>query len=141
MNKNPRIFAAIALAICLSACDSAQVGPKIIDADGDSYLACSGIVWIDKTSGMFSSDTVFKVSFTDSGNMKHTLWGIKKISIRDPQAYELVPLPAYLPDPKVVSDVDGKPFVSGNIYSWPDGSKAELAGDKWKPVKIDRACK
>ncbi|WP_147373751.1 hypothetical protein [Massilia cavernae] len=126
MNKNLRASTVIAMALCLSACDSVQPGPKIIDADGDSYLACSGLVWVDKTSGTFSSDTVFKVSFTDSGNMKHTLWGIKKVSCRDPPGHELCPTTAlvYIPDPKVCRMLDGKPFVNGIFYSWPDGSKA-----------------
>ncbi len=82
MNKKLRTSAAISLALCLSACDNAQVAPKIIDADGKSYLACTGLVWVDKTSGTFSSETVFKVSFTDSGNMSHTIWGIRKLSCR-----------------------------------------------------------
>ena len=141
MNKKLRTSAAISLALCLSACDNAQVAPKIIDADGKSYLACTGLVWVDKTSGTFSSETVFKVSFTDSGNMSHTIWGIRKLSLNDPPTYELAPFPSYIPDPKVDLDVDGKPFVNGRIYTWFDGSKAELVGDKWKPVKIANACK
>jgi hypothetical protein len=84
MNKKLHASGAIAIALCLSACDNIHVAPKIIDADQQSYLACSGLVWAGKTSGMFSSDTVFKVSFTDTGNMSHTLWGIKKLSIKDP---------------------------------------------------------
>jgi hypothetical protein len=90
---------------------------------------------------MFSSDTVFKVTFTDSGNMSHTLWGIRTLKIKDPQTYDVAPFPSYIPDPKVALDENGKPYVNGIIYTWSDGSKAELVGDKWKPVKIARACK
>lgn len=141
MNKKLRASVAIALALCLSACDNVQVAPKIINADGESYFACSGLVWVDKTSGTFTSDTVLKVNFTDSGNMRHTLWGIRKLSINDPPAYEVAPFPSDIPDPKVALDVDGKPYVNGKTYTWSDGSKAELVGDKWKPVKIAMACK
>ena len=73
--------------------------------------------------------------------MYHSLWGIKKLSIKDPPPYEVAPVPSYLPDPKLELDVSGKPFVGGIIYTWPDGSKAELVGDKWKPVTIANACK
>jgi len=128
------------LAFFLSGCDNVQVAPKVIEADGETFVACSGLVWADKTSGTFSSETVFKVSFTDPGKMNHTIWGVRKLSVRDPQEYEIAPMPNYIPDPKLELDIEGKAFVNGRIYTWPDGSKAELQGDKWKPIKITRAC-
>lgn len=136
-----RAFASITVAMCLSGCDSVRMAPQIIDADGQTYLACTGLVWAKDTSGLFSGDTVFKVSFTDSGNKSHTIWGIRKLSISEPPAEEVAPFPANVPDPSVTLDVDGKAFVNGRTYTWPDGSKAELVGGKWKPVKIAQECK
>jgi hypothetical protein len=141
MNTILRVSTAIVMALYLSACDNIQVAPKIIRADGVSYLSCKGLIWVDKTSGMFSSDTAFKIAFTDSGNMSRSIWGIKSLSISDPQAYEIAPFPNHIPDPKLEVDINGKPYVNGNIYTWPDGSKAELVSGKWKPVPVARACK
>lgn len=141
MKRKQRAFSAIALMLCLSACDNVRMAPQIITADGQSYLACNGIVWVGNTNSTFSSSTIFKVSFTDSGNISHTIWGISKLSISEPPTEEVAPFPFNVPDPKLALDSDGKPYASGRIYTWPDGSKAELIGDKWKPVKVGKACK
>jgi len=116
------------------------MAPQIINADGNSFLACSGLVWANEASGIFSGDTVFKISFTDAGNMSHTIWGIRKLSISEPPAQEFAPFPNNAPDPSLALDTEGKPFVGGRIYTWPDGSKAELVEGKWKPVRLARAC-
>ena len=136
-----RSFGAIGLALCISGCDNARMSPQIIEADGQTYLACSGVVWASGTGGIFSENTAFKVTFTDAGDLKHTIWGVRKLSIDEPPAEAFAPFPTVLPDPKQAVDVDGKPYVNGNTYTWTDGAKAELANGFWKPVKVAAACK
>jgi hypothetical protein len=124
----------------LSGCDGVRMSPQVIDADGEVYVACSGLVWAKDTSGFFSNNPVFKVSFTDSGNKSHTIWGITKLKVSEPQQEQIAAFPANLPDPKLATDVDGKSYVNGNIYTWPDGSKAQFSDGKWRPVRIAAAC-
>jgi len=139
--KKQRVIVAITVAMFLQGCDSVRMAPQIIDADGQIYLACTGLVWAEDMSGLFSGNAIFKVSFTDSGEMSHTIWGIRKLHISEPPAEELAPFPANVPDPDVALDVDGKAYVNGRTYTWPDGSKATLITGKWKPVKIVQECK
>jgi len=140
-SKKQRAFVAITVAMFLQGCDSVRMTPQIINADGQIYLACTGLVWAKDMSGLFSSDPVFKVSFTDSGEMSHTIWGIRKLHISEPPAEELAPFPANFPDPNVALDANGKEYVNGKTYTWPDGSKAKMIGNKWMPVKVAQVCK
>ena len=139
--EKQRAFIGAAFVLCLCGCDGVRTTPQIIDADGQIYLACSGLVWAKDTSGFFSSSPVFKVSFTDSGNKSHTIWGIKVLKISEPANEEIAPFPTNLPDPKLATDIYGKGYLNGSIYTWPDGSKAEFTEGKWKPVRIANACK
>jgi hypothetical protein len=51
------------------ACDEVQSAPKIIVADGQTYLACKDSVWVDSDGG-FRGGTTFKISFTDAAGAR-----------------------------------------------------------------------
>jgi membrane-bound inhibitor of C-type lysozyme len=138
--KRTKLFAIIAATACLSGCDGVRMAPQVINADGQRYLACTGLVWASRDNGLFADDTVFKVSFTDSGGMGHTVWGTAKLSISEPPYDEMAPFHTNAPDTSVSLDAEGRAYVSGRVYTWFDGSKAELVGNKWRPVKVADAC-
>jgi hypothetical protein len=129
------------LTCLLSGCDNMRTSPQVIEADGQYFVACNGLVWVTGTGGLLSDSTSFKVTFTDSGDLKHTIWGVKRLSVSEPPAEAFAPFPPSPPDPKVSVDQNGQAYRSGEVYTWPDGSKAQLSGDKWQPVKVAAACK
>lgn len=124
----------------LSGCDRVQMAPRIIDADGKQYIACEGLVWVNDDSSLFSSNPVYKISFTDLAGKNHVLRGIQKLYVSQPYD-KVAPMPYYLPDIEKNADIDGKPYTDGNIYTWENGAKAKLVNGKWAPVKLTNACK
>jgi len=140
--KSPKSTAVLIalLSLGLAACEKIQIAPKTIEADGEAYLACTGLVRISDESGMLSSEPIYTISYTDSGRMSHTIWGIRKLRVSDPPKTTLAPFPNRVPDPALATDEDGKKFTNGSIYTWPDGSKAQLSDGMWKPVKVSSAC-
>jgi hypothetical protein len=126
--------------IFLSGCNLPAFAPKIITADGASYTACRGVIWISSSSGFFSNEQSFTISFEQVGGKSIWLYNVKALVLQDPPSHTIAPFPINLPDPKTTADMDGKPFTSGSIYTWPDGSKAKLQNGLWMPVKLHDAC-
>jgi len=116
-------------------CDTAQPSPKIIVADGQTYLACQGSVWF----GGEGNGNTFKVSFTDAAGLGHMLRGIKTLEVSDIPKMIDAPMPTGGPIPMVTSD--GKPVVEGQIYLWDEGRQARFRNGTWEPVQIpNNAC-
>jgi hypothetical protein len=138
--KSLWILGIAAAASLLIGCDKLKISPKLINADGVPYAACKGLVWTSKINGMFSDSAEFKVTFTDLSGREYTIWGVSKLTISDPQEEDYAPFPRVVPDVSLAVDVDGKVYVNGQIYTWPDGSKAKLTDGKWQPVKVSTAC-
>lgn len=61
------------------ACSDVKQAPKLIDADGDVHVACSGFVTI---SGDVQQG--YEVRFTDDDGSSHDLRGIHKLEVSDP---------------------------------------------------------
>jgi hypothetical protein len=66
----------------LASCDAIQLSPKLIEADGQTYVACRGLVWVNfEGGGLFSGGETFKVTFTDAPGLSHTLRGLKRVDV------------------------------------------------------------
>ena len=116
-----------------------QKSPKMIEADGQTYVACRDLVWVKLEGGGFvGSGGTFKVTFTDVAGLGHTLRGLKKVEVSD--LPKTVPAPMPL-NPSFI-DKDGNPYTEGSIYHWPDGSQAKFKNGAWEPVQVPNdACK
>jgi hypothetical protein len=114
----------------------------MIDADGDTYLACTNLVWIGEDGGgLLGGSTSFKVSFTDYNGLDHQIRGIKKLSVSDVPTTIAAPMPNPLPQTSG-ADSSGSAYKEGIPYTWADGSQAQLRDGVWKPVMVaSTACK
>ena len=84
MQPNRARWAVMLSCALLAGCDDIQQSPKLIDADGQTYVACSGLVWVNlEGGGLFGGGGTFKVTFTDGAGLSHTLRGLKKIEVSD----------------------------------------------------------
>lgn len=129
-----RNLTTIAAALLLSACDLPYSGHKRIIADGQTYIACGSIVWVNtESSGLVGGETSYLVSFVDQDGNSHSLRGIKKVSVVDLPKMVPKAMPWSLPDTSGV-DADGKPFQEGNVYTWADGAEAQFLNGKWVEV-------
>ena len=126
---------AAAIAICLAAAcsDVKKRAPRILIADGDSYVACRGDVLIKNDNPLLGNAASFQVQFTDAQGFDHVLKGVQKISLIEIGEFEPLPMPDPLPDVHAKTS-SGNPVVEGNPYTWPDGTRAILRGGKWRPV-------
>jgi len=141
MNRK-RAFLMFALPCAIAGCDGIQMSPKEINADGNTYYACSGFIRAGSAEGgLFGSSTMFKVSFTDADGLDHVIWGIKNLSVNEMPQSVAVSMPSYLPDPKLGTDQNGNHYTEGVPYTWADGSKAILRNGAWRPVMVpNRTC-
>lgn len=140
MNKMSQLFSIFIVAFFLYGCDRVQVAPRIIDADGEQYIACEGIVLVNDDSGLFSNKPIYKISFTDLAGKNHVIRGVQNLHVSQPND-NIAPMPYYLPDVEKNADINGKPYIEGNIYTWENGAKAKLVKGKWAPVLLSSACK
>jgi hypothetical protein len=106
--------------------------PKMIVADQTTYVACHGEVAIYTNSS--SGVTTYDVKFTQADKTEMDVRGIKRLEISDVPATVPSSLPLSPPDPKTGTDKDGKPYVEGLIYTWPDGSQGMVKNGTWKTV-------
>jgi hypothetical protein len=123
-------FIPATLAFFMCGCgDLPQSAPKMIDADGTTYFACEGMVWVSSESG------TFKISFTDQNHLDVVLRGVKKVTVSDLPQTVAVPMPYPLPEPPGFYG-DGKPWKEGDEIDWPDGTKARLQNGKLVPIMV-----
>jgi hypothetical protein len=85
MSQSNRIPCTVILSCAvLAGCDDIQQSPKLIEADGQTYLACQGFVWVSREGGgLFGGGGTFKVTFTDAAGLSHTLRGLKQVNVSD----------------------------------------------------------
>jgi hypothetical protein len=72
----------------LEACTSSATGPKRIEADGDTYIACGGAVWVPsaKDTPADNTPTTYDVLFTDLQGTKHELKHARGLRVTNLQA-------------------------------------------------------
>jgi len=133
------IVLSLVCAVMFMACDDMQISPKMIEADGQTYIACRGLVWVrSEGGGLLGGSESFKVTFTDAAGLGHTIRGLKKVAVTD------VPktVPASMPLHPSLTTSDGKPVVEGFTYTWSDGSQARFHDGGWESVQVPNdACK
>jgi hypothetical protein len=128
----------------LASCDSMKESPQVIEADGQTYVACHDYVWINNEGGglLGGGDTTFRIKYTDSGGLSHVVKGIKKLSVSELPKTVPAPFPYPTPDPQLGTDKDGNHYKEGSTYTWPNGSQAVLRNGEWKRVMVpNTACK
>lgn len=110
--------------------------PLFVEADGQSYLVCSGFVDISTPD---DKDGTYGLRFTDATGTSHDIRGVKRFHTstmpKHIQEWRDEPFPSHLPNPKLESDNEGKPYQDGYTYTWPDGSKAVFKNGKWEHAK------
>jgi hypothetical protein len=111
--------------------------PVALEADGKSYIACNSP---DISRGLFHLSSTYSVDFEDNNGSTVSLRGVEKLLITNlPQKID-APFPSN-PAPPVGKDKNGKPYGDGDIYTWGDGTTAQLKNGVWVPVKIkNRVC-
>ena len=72
------------LAISLCACRSHKSGPKLIDADGSSYFACNGGIWlVNEGNPKDPGEKSYYVSFKDAQGVTHELKRVRMLKVTD----------------------------------------------------------
>ena len=80
--RKPLVVALPILAICWAGCGTPHQTPKAIEADGQSYVACSGMLWVEDNSGLGGAAN-YEIKFTDANGTDHDIRGVKKLEITD----------------------------------------------------------
>jgi hypothetical protein len=76
------VFSATAL---LCACRPPKTGPKLIEADGITYTACGGALWVEdgKVNVRDIDSRSYEVLFTDGRGITHKLKRVRKLKVTD----------------------------------------------------------
>jgi hypothetical protein len=140
-----RILCIVAAICLLSSCNQIpehwHSAPKLIDADGSSYVACTGMIRVynpsrDVTS---SSSPSYEIVFTDNYGQAQDLKNLKSYQVADVghEVYYVMPSSAN-PDNTTTTFSNGTPMTPGNIVFFGDnGSQGRARWDgpgKWNPV-------
>ena len=126
------LLVVIAIAVGVGSCDDIQNAPKLIRADGETYLACQNLVWVNRQGGLFGGSATFKVSYTDAAGLSHALWGLNKVEVSGVPKTLTAPMPL---NPGR-TDSTGRPYIEGQVYHWPDGTKGHYQNGEWRPVEV-----
>ena len=114
--------------------------PKLIEADGASYVACSGIVHVSSDGGLFGGETTYRISFTNDDNTDTVLKGVRRVTLTSIPTMVKSSLQTYLSGPKTGADKNGTPFVEGSAYlSRPGDKMMTFQNGVWVP-EIDTVC-
>lgn len=115
--------------------------PKVIEADGASYVACSGIVHVSSDGGLFGSETTYSISFTNDDNTDTVVRGVRSVTITSIPTLVKSSLQTNLPDPKTDTDKNRTPFVEGSTYlsGGPGDKMMTFRNGVWVP-EINTAC-
>src|ERR1700742_815320 len=79
------LFSIIAGCLVLASCNCdvlPENAPKLIEADGQTYVACEGFIWVSTQSSDLSGAS-YSVKFTQKDNISRDLRGVKKLDISD----------------------------------------------------------
>jgi hypothetical protein len=81
------VLLAIAVLLCVRMVRPPRTGPQLIEADGMTYIACGGAVWVP-TEGNFKDpgERSFHVLFKDAQGMMHELNRVRILRVTDLQS-------------------------------------------------------
>lgn len=72
------------LATTLSSCGRSQVGPKKIEADGVTYIACGGALWLENDKIQRDNEPpTFQVLYKDAQGNNHELKMVRMLKVTD----------------------------------------------------------
>jgi len=75
---------AICAATSLISCAAPRSGPKRIEADGVTYIACGGALWFENEGDWRNPDArSYEVVFTDAQGRRHDLKRVRMLTVRD----------------------------------------------------------
>jgi hypothetical protein len=153
------LLLAITSAATLTACANIPGGmnsaPKVIEADGTSYVACSGFITVYQPSRDVadSSQKTYEITFTDDYGKAQDLKRVKSYSILKPDQNEAGSptgtkqvLTYAMPDVATPENMtttysNGQPMIKGSIVDFGDKGDAGRARwqgpGKWEPVPCD----
>jgi len=126
--KSRRALLILVLSCLTASCDNIKQSPQLIEADGQTYVACFGLVWIKSEGGLLGGESTFSVSYSDASGLGHVVKGIKKLSVSELPEFIPAPLPYPLPDP--ITEL----YKEGYTYTWPNGAQAKIRDGKWETV-------
>jgi hypothetical protein len=79
IRMRPLPILALAGLVFVGCGDSAKEPPQLIEADGQTFVACgTDPVYISNEG---SIETTFRVKFTDAGGFSHVIKGIRKLHV------------------------------------------------------------
>ena len=68
----------------LSSCGPSRVGPKEIEADGVTYIACGGALWLENDKIQRDNEpSTFQVLFKDAQGNNHELKMVRMLKVTD----------------------------------------------------------
>lgn len=70
--------------VSLSGCRARHTGPKLIEADGVRYAACSGAIWIQNPhEPKDNAPATYRVFFKDARGQRRELTGVRVLFAKD----------------------------------------------------------
>jgi hypothetical protein len=76
-------IATICGATLLGSCSAPHTGPKLIEADGVTYAACGGALWVQNENPRNIEPITFEVLFQDAQGINHELKGVRMLKVTD----------------------------------------------------------
>ena len=77
------LIAAALSAIQIASCRARRNGPKLIEADGVTYIACGGALWVEDENPREIDPRTFEVLFQDVQGINHELKRVRTLKITD----------------------------------------------------------
>jgi hypothetical protein len=135
--------------ICTLACNDIPThvsrSPKIIEADGNQYTACTGDITVYEPSREVaeSSQRTYEITFTDNYGGEEDLQDVRTYTVRSPKSGEVLDYampPEAVPSNTGTTYSGGQPIQPGDIVTFGKGEgKARWLGPgKWEPVPCGR---
>jgi hypothetical protein len=70
-------------AILMVSCSAPHTGPKLIAADGVTYAACGGALWVQNENPRNIEYVTFEVLYQDAQGINHELKGVRMLNVTD----------------------------------------------------------
>ena len=78
------LIAAVYGVVQVSSCHAPRPGPKLIEADGVTYTACGGALWLRNDGNLKDPSTMnYDVQFQDAQGLNHHLKMVRMLKVTD----------------------------------------------------------